>query len=383
MADYTLAITSHGNRISRRGLPFVHDVRPMAAAAVGVDGCLMAVDSAGRAFGTTITVAGGAVAIAGVCRVDVDNSTGLAAAKSAEIETGDLWLDNDTTNPITQAMIGVAYCYAVDNHTLGASDVGGTLVLVGVPTELGSAANGQSGKVAVRIAAVTPYAVSPGAAGAAFKARGVALNLEAGTFAAGVFTATANGALATQDGLTVAVGDVLMLPAGTLTTLSVSAANSGPYVVTAIGATGAKVVLTRPSWWAHGGAILSGQAVAIGGAGSRFGGTAWPTFCDSGLVIGTGDPKFFPRSVTQKVTLSSSAATITNVPIFSATRSNVIASLSGVGGTTTSTIGWGIIVAPTPGGLGTASTVVNAIASGGTKNGTADTSDLLVTITNG
>jgi hypothetical protein len=101
------------------------------------------------------------------------------------------------------------------------------------------------------------------------------------------------------------------------------------------------------------------------------------------LVIGTGDPKFRPVQVTQTVTLSSSAATITNVPIHSATRSNVHAALGAVGGTTTSTIGYGIIVAPTPGDLGTASTVVNAIASGGTKNGTSDTSILIVTITNG
>src|SRR5690242_1611556 len=115
MTDYLL--TTHGNRLSRRGVPLVQDVRPMVAAATAIDGCLVAVDAAGRGFGTTITVAGGAVAIAGVCARDVDNSAGAAEAKSVELEVGEQWLDNDTTNAITQAMLGRAYCYAVDNHT--------------------------------------------------------------------------------------------------------------------------------------------------------------------------------------------------------------------------------------------------------------------------
>jgi hypothetical protein len=70
-------------------------------------------------------------------------------------------------------------------------------------------------------------------------------------------------------------------------------------------------------------------------------------------------------------------------PIFSATRTNAIANLKATGGTTTSTIGYGPIAAPTPGGIGTASVTVVAIASGGSKNGTADTSDVIVTIING
>lgn len=382
MADYTLATTSHGNRLSRRGLPFVSDVRPMAAAATGINGCLMAVDSNGRAFGTTITVAGGAVAIAGVCRIDVDNSSGGAAAKNAEIEAGDLWLDNDSTNPITQAMIGVSYCYAVDNHTVGSSDVGGTLVLVGVPTELGSTANGHYGKVAVRIAAVTPYAASTAAAAAAFKARGVATNLEAGTFSAGSFTATADGAMATQDGLTVAAGDVLLLPAGTLTTLVVSAANSGPYVVTSIGSASSKVTLSRPSWWAHGGVVPLGSSIDVA-VGALFSGTRWASFADKAQTIGTNDPKLYPQKVTQQVTLSAGTKTISNVPILSTSRVGFSAALSGgtPAGTTTA-YQKKLTSGVTAGGIGTAAFIVEAQSVAGTIVNT-DVAVLNVTLMNG
>jgi hypothetical protein len=123
--------------------------------------------------------------------------------------------------------------------------------------------------------------------------------------------------------------------------------------------------------------------VKVGGESTLFIGSKWAALpASAALVVGTGDPNLYPDRVIQTVTLSSSAAAVANVPIRSATKSNVKASLAAVGGTTTNTVGYGIIVAPTPGGIGTATTTVNAIASGGTKNGTADTSQLIVEITN-
>ena len=77
------------------------------------------------------------------------------------------------------------------------------------------------------------------------------------------------------DGVAPAVGDVLVLPPGTLTTLVVSAANSGPYEVTSLGAAGSKVVLTRPANYQHGDTITSGTAIQVGGEGTSYANTRW------------------------------------------------------------------------------------------------------------
>ncbi len=215
-------------------------------------------------------------------------------------------------------------------------------------------------------------------------ARAVATSLPAGTFASGVLTLTATGAFSTaQDGATLAVGDKLLIPVGTITTLVVSAANAGMYEVSSLGATGVSATFTRTARYAHGAVITPGTKIRVGGAGTLFPGTTWTAMPATAiLVVGTGDGSLYPDKVIQTVSLTSSAATIINVPIRSATKSHVIATLAAVGGTTTSTIGYGTVVAPTAGGIGTASAVVNAIASGGTKNGTSDTSSLIVTILN-
>lgn len=355
----------------------------LEAAATVYGLCMVFANASGYAVGS-VSAASSACFCAGVASRGVSNAAGAQGAVSVDLH--DLfYLDNDTTNPITRAMLGRTFCFAVDNHTVGSSSIGGSLLLAGVPIAFDAA-----GKVAVRFNTsgilAGAFAESPyvGASGNDFRARNVATNLAALTFTAGSFSADANGALGAQDGVTNVAGDTIIFPAGTITTGVVSAANSGPWVLTSVGAGGAKFTGIRPDWYPHGGTMRQDPIEVT--AGTLFLGTRWKHYADTlttALVIGTGDPKLMPEKVTQTVTLASSAATIANVPIFSATRSNVVASLSAVGGTTTSTIGWGIIVAPTPGGIGTASAVVNAIASGGTKNGTADTSVLLVTIHNG
>lgn len=352
--------------------------------------CMVFVNAAGYAVGS-VSAATVACYCAGVAERDVTNGTTQGAVS---VNLHDLYyLDNDTTNAITVADLNRTFCYAVDNHTVGRSSVGGSLLLAGVPVAIDAA-----GKVAVRFnttGALAPaFAESPylGATQSQdFTAHVVATSIAALTFTGGTFSADANGAIATNDGIAVgasglAAGDVIIFPTGTITTGVVSAANSGPWVLTAVGGASAKFTGIRPDWWRHG-SNMTQRPIRVA-AGTLFGGTDWKAYADTlvggtPLVVGTGDPKFRPIQVTQTVTLSSSAATITNVPIHSATRSNVHAALGAVGGTTTATIGYGIIVAPTPGDLGTASTVVNAIASGGTKNGTSDTSILIVTITNG
>ena len=209
------------------------------------------------------------------------------------------------------------------------------------------------------------------------------------TFTAASYTGTGTGVLSfanhlldVQDGVTNVVGDGVFLPGGTLGSCAITAADVGPYVVTALGGASAHAVFTRPSWWVNGLIVPTSQSVKIGPEGTLFGNTDWTSSAAPGCVVGTTDPAMYPDRVTQEVTLGSSTKTITNVPILSATKSNVIATLASVGGTTTNTVGYGTLVAPTPGYIGTASTVVDALAAGMTKNSTLDTSILTVTIVN-
>jgi hypothetical protein len=199
----------------------------------------------------------------------------------------------------------------------------------------------------------------------------------------GVLTAGSNAALVAQDGVTLAVGDVVMLQGGTLGSLAITAADTGPYVVTALGSASAKFVLTRPAWFQNGSVVPTSQSVKIGSEGTVFSNTDWTSSAAPGCVVGTTDPAFYPDRVTQRVTLASSTFNMINVPILSATKTNVLASFLGAnGGTLTGTVGYGTIVPVTPGYVGTASAVVDAIATAMAKNGTADTSFLSVTIVN-
>lgn len=147
------------------------------------------------------------------------------------------------------------------------------------------------------------------------KARAVATSIGAYTASNGTLTANANGALAAQDGVTMAVGDVLFLPEG-LT--NVTAADAGPYSIVALGGASAKVVLARPSWWKHAALIRQGVDVAIGPEGTLYGGSSWKSFVATAIkVIGTDAPALYPRRISKKVTLAigTLAAPITNIPV--------------------------------------------------------------------
>ncbi len=301
--------------------------------------------------------------------------------------SGTGWFSTGTgANQITTSMIDQpAFIY--DNDTYYATDANGTLSFGGWVVDV----DANTGKVAIKHSEQLRQFYDLFSAGAVSfgytqddTVRAVATNMPAGTFSGGVLTITATGAFSTaQDGVTLAVGDKFILPAGTIGSLTVSAANSGVYEVTSLAATGTHPTFTRTAKWAHGATITPETRIRVGGEGTLFRGTEW--FADPATatkVVGTDDPILYPRSVTQQVTLASSTATITNVPIKSASKSNIVTTLAAAGGTQTSTVAYGPIVAPTPGGIGTASLVIDAIASGQTKNGTADTSTVNVTIIN-
>jgi len=209
------------------------------------------------------------------------------------------------------------------------------------------------------------------------RCRAGATSIGAYTASNGTLTANANGALAAQDGVTMVVGDVLMLPEG-LT--NVTAADAGPYTIVSLGGASAKVVLARPSWWKHADLIPQGGDLLIGPEGTLFGATTWKSFVTTAIkVIGTDAPLFWPRRVTQQVVLVGGHLVKTNVPIRSATLTQFFFSRT-TANTCSSTVQY-VPLSIVAGALGTASVDVTAAVAAGTINA-ADVSTLAFTIEN-
>jgi hypothetical protein len=354
---------------------------PMAASTKVYAGTFGATDTSGNVIATLTN----ASKIWGRVERQVDNTSGLAGALNCEIHPGFFYMNNDTTNAVTNASRGKA-CYAVDNNTVGTSDLGGSLLYAGYVVDVPASGSVEYGKVLVAVGMVNPYIVNPELAAsiaASYKARNVATNLAALTFSAGSFIANANGALGAQDGITNVAGDVIFFPAGTITTGVVSAANSGPWLLTSVGGAG-KFTGIRPDWWANG-ASVPGQSIGVA-AGTLFGGTTWKSYADTlttALVIGTDDPALYPVQVTQQVTLSSGTKTISNVPIYATARLGFAVAL--IGGTpagTTTAYQKKLSSGVTAGGIGTAAFIVEAQSVAGTIVNT-DVSVLNVTLING
>lgn len=201
---------------------------------------------------------------------------------------------------------------------------------------------------------------------AEFKCRAVATSIGAYTTSGGVLTVTANGALAAQDGVTMAAGDLLFVQEG-LT--NVTAADAGPYVISSLGSASAQVVLVRPAWWKHGALVVAGAVIQIAAGGTLFGGTEWKSFVTTATkVVGTDAPVFWPRSVSKSATLVSGTITaVTTVPIRSATLSTYEISSTPTTAPHASTRVWRVD-ALTAGVTGTASYTIVAESAPGTTN---------------
>ncbi len=216
-----------------------------------------------------------------------------------------------------------------------------------------------------------------------FYCRGVITSLQAyAGSTTGVLTESTNGALAAQDGMTIAVGDVLWLPAGLTNITAVS--DSGPYVVTALGAVGSKWSMKRPAWWptsaAFGAGIPMGQQVQMGPEGTVYFNQQWKSWAAPGQVVDTNDPVMYPVKMTVRATLltGSASVTIASIPIRNAAACGFsIEYISGAAKSTT--VGY----APTtitPGALNTASLVISAMIAGMTAAGSGDVSVVSVTV---
>lgn len=192
----------------------------------------------------------------------------------------------------------------------------------------------------------------------------------------GVLTENANGAIGTQDGVTLAVGDLVLLPNG----VAASAVDAGIYQVTALGSAGAKFVLTAAPEWQIGFTVLPKTEVLVS-EGTLYANTTWVvTNTGRANLVGTASFTFYPRQVIQSLTLVAGTTTITNVPIFSALKTCIVAERT-TANTTASTISYNTIGGKTAGALGTATLTFQACVAAGTINN-ADISTLAVMVTN-
>lgn len=182
----------------------------------------------------------------------------------------------------------------------------------------------------------------------------------------GVLTGGSNAALVAQDGVTLAVGDVVMLQGGTLGSLAITAADVGPYVVTALGSGTAPFVLTRPSWWQNGEIVPTGKTVKIGPEGTLFGSTDWTSWAAPGCVIGTTDPKVYPDRVISQVTVTNGVVALANgtcPPLRSASKSVVIPTVVALASGSQTGITSLAPLAITPGYTGTAAVTITALGT--------------------
>lgn len=298
-------------------------------------------------------------------------------------EMGTGWFATGTgANLITEANLDQP-CFWYDDDTLYLTDLSGTLSYAGHV----AAIDPTTGRVAVKSGELwrSLYLLfSAGeTAGATVTADGaarlVATNIPAGAFAAGAWTATATGAFPTNDGIAspLKVGDVLVFPPGTITTQVVAVADSGPYEATVIGATGVKAVFTRPAWFAHGAVIKPHTTVKVGGEGTTYKNTPWVAKpATAAKVVGTDDPGMFPAEMVVAVTCASGTATVSTIPLRAA--GLFFAAVEFTGGSPAATTTGLQLSTQTPGGIGTASLVIQEQAHLGTLVNTGSATGNLI-----
>lgn len=145
-------------------------------------------------------------------------------------------------------------------------------------------------------------------AGQTHRARGVsAANNESLTAFVGVTGGTI------RDGVTYAQGDVVLLAGQT------SKSQNGLYYVGLVNAGTAP--LTRVPDFATGTVFSAGQPqVCEVGEGTLFSNTTWKITTAGVITVDTTAHDWFPREVTQSVTLVTGFVTVTNVPILSTTK---------------------------------------------------------------
>lgn len=364
---------------------------PVEASTSIFAGAMVAINAAGNAVPAS---ASSALKVVGRCERQALNlssngspgATGAAGSIQVLVRQGAFFYNVNADSTITAANFG-ANLFASDDNTLSLLDGGGQRPYAGFIISSGVGQPGintvGAGQVACLLGQPNPYAINPelGPNAQLFRARAVqTAALAAYTNVAGVITANANGALSTADGVTLAAGDLLFLPAG----IAAAAADAGVYTVTSLGSGGSKFVLTRVDWLASGSIQKSGFQVKIGGEGTVYKSTTWQALLAADtFTVDTTDAKFFPLQVSGQTVLVAGTFTI-SVPVFSA-KSNVDLARV-VANTSTATTGGycptsGGATGITTGNMGTGAVIIQACVAAGTINN-ADISTLNWTVTN-
>lgn len=302
---------------------------PVEANVICYAGGMAAIDGNGNVLpaGTAVSASGaglpGTWKVIGRFERQADNRTattgGAAGAITAKISQGAYYY-NTPSSGADQILAANKFqlAYVIDDNTVGLTDGGGTRAVAGPILDVAS-----NGRVAVGLGTAVPYASASqsAAADSAFTARAVVTTLQAYTGSTtGTLTETANGAISAADGVTLAVGDIVLVPEG-ITNL-VAASDAGPYEVQNLGGASAKWVLVRPSWWSTGGA-MSQRPIDVSGEGTQWGGIQWRSFAAKGSVVDTTAPQLFPRGWVKSVTLVTGFATVTGLPIRSTSASGI------------------------------------------------------------
>lgn len=178
-----------------------------------------------------------------------------------------------------------------------------------------------------------------------------------------------------QDGVTLAAGDIVLLPNQT------TAAQCGLYVLGTVAGT---APLTRVADLFTGASYVNGCTVEIS-EGTVWKGSTWKSMATGAKVVGTHDPLFYPKTWKKLVTLVAGTVTLASADdmwLFSASTSVVHAFRNTANTTTLTTGGYTCPAATrTAGKKATASIVVFAAVAAGTIN-VADESTLDVIVTN-
>ena len=321
---------------------------------------------------------------AGIALMDVD-TTGLAdGASSIELDWGVVDLDNgESSDALGRSNMGTP-CYAIDNHTVGATSGSSSRSVAGLFLGL----NPENGKARVWVG---PVGFSSAQAlldttGYVTQAKSDELSNTGSVHVRGVVDSNVANLAAfagvtggtAVNGVTYVAGDIVLLVKQT------TAAENGFYIVGAV--SGGAAPLTRPSWWAHGATIPQGFVAEVGIEDTAYPGSTWKALCATATkVVDTDDPVFYPRVVKGVATLVlgvkalGSAAKLwvksTTATVFHVTRNTANT-------TTATTGGYAVPVSTrTAGVIGTAAATITAQAADGTTN-TADVSTVDWSATN-
>lgn len=321
-------------------------------------GTIVAINASGYAVPAS---ASSALRCVGRAEKTVDNTSGSAGALTVDVKPGKFFFACSGASRASRGLM----VYAVDDQTVALNDGSGLRPAAGRVVDYdGSSSSPTYQQVGVEIGAPSLYDGSVAGGGV------ISLTID-GIVTANVADLTAFAVATNTDGLTHVAGNIVALIAQT------TAAQNGLYLVGTV-ATGA-APLTRISQLSSGEVITQGQIRFSVQAGTVFAHSEWKNTAAG--TVGTDDPAFYPREVTITQALVAGAATITSVPVLSATKSRVSITRSTANTCAATDGGYVLNGNPTPGALGTASVPIMASVLAGTLNN-ADLSTLHISIAN-